>query len=138
MLQFNKPIGLDLKYKYQNPQNKTLTASVEDGQLITIYTKDIISQGEGLTIEWLIPFEMWFGDIADRKTAQKVVLNETPFSTEIFKFRLFDDEGQPNYPFTKSELPYILGMVEDANLIVKSFLEVTIPELSGLINVVGI
>lgn len=138
MLQFNKPIGLNLSYRYQNPQNKTLTAPVEDGQLITIYTKDIISEGEGLDINWLIPFEMWFGDVADRKTAQKVVLNETPFSSEIFRLRLFNELGQPNYPFVGSNKEYVLRMVEDANLIVQSFLNITIPELDGQISIVGI
>jgi len=138
MLQFTKTPDFDLNKVFLNPQNQSITTPIENGSVVTIYTKDIISQGEGVTIEWLIPFELWEGQIEDRKTAPKVVLNEDPFTNEMFRFRLFNDLGEPMYPFVKSELPYILGMIEDANLICAKYIEAVIPELSGLVSVVGI
>jgi hypothetical protein len=116
MIQFTKTSAMNLEKVFQNAQNQTVSEPVADGTLITIYTKDLISKGGGTDLIWQIPFELWFGDVADRDTAQGERISPEPFSTGFFSWKVLDDLGNPTYPITRSDNANdVIAAVIDAN-----------------------
>ena len=101
----------------------------------TIWLDDPDASGKDLGLTWKIPLFMWVGDYTQRDSKPSIKLKEVSSSYNI---KIFNEDGSAKYPFTRSEKEYVLGMIDDQNRLLVSFLYANDIFPQGSLEVVGV
>lgn len=89
------------------------------GTEVTVWLDDPDARGKDLDLTWKIPLFMWIGDYTQRDVKPSITLKEVSSSYSV---KVFNEDGSAKYPFVRSDKEYVLGMIDDQNRLLVSFL----------------
>lgn len=105
------------------------------GTEVTVWLDDPDANGKDLHLSWSIPLFMWIGDHTERDTKPSIQLKEV---SNIYKVKLFNEDGTYKYPFEISDKPYVFNMIDNQNRLLVSFLYANDKFPEGSLEIVGI
>ena len=126
---------IELTREVRNAFGGVIDEVLPSGTEVTWWMTEPETKGKGVNMTWTIGLLGWIGDYTQKDTAPQLIVKEVQ---SRYKIQLFDSEGNPKYPFVKSELEYVQGMIDDQSRLLVQFFYVNGIFPEGSLDIVGI
>ena len=119
----------------KNAFGDILENELPEGTEVTLWLGDPNAYGKDLSLVWEITLLMWVGNYTEKDNKPSVNLKEV---SKKYRVALFNEDGTYKYPFTRSDKDYVLGMIDNQNRLLVSFLYANGIFPEGSLEIVGI